>query len=221
MIKAFATDVDGTITDGKRHLYLRAIEGIRLLEKKGIPVILATGNVEPITKGLAVYVGTSGPIISENGGIISYNGKRELLANREKPDMAYAYVSAHLPVKKTDTDLWRLTEIALLMNSPVEKIRELLRDYEGVEVNTTGFAIHIYNSGINKGRALKEALSLLGIDLKDVAAIGDSENDIEMIERAGLGVAVENATSGLKKKADIVLTKGGGEGFLDFVRSLL
>ena len=40
---------------------------------------------------------------------------------------------------------------------------------------------------------------LYGVDIADTVAIGDSENDTEMIETAGVGVAMGNATDGDRK----------------------
>ena len=45
-------DIDGTITDGKKHLSTEAVQAVRRLEDAGIPVVLATGNVRPVTYGL-------------------------------------------------------------------------------------------------------------------------------------------------------------------------
>jgi hypothetical protein len=177
--------------------------------------------VEPITKGLSIYIGTTGPIISENGGVVSYRGERKLLADRKNPDKAFEYAARHLPIRKTDTDIWRVTEVAIFTDVPVEEVRRSLEDFEGVKVNTTGFAIHIYNSGISKGRGLEIACSLLGISIEETVSIGDSENDVEMIERSGLGVAVKNASEVVRESADIVLDKNNGEGILQLVRDLL
>ena len=43
--KLVAVDIDGTLTDGNKVLNLEAIEALRKLERAGIPVTLATGNV--------------------------------------------------------------------------------------------------------------------------------------------------------------------------------
>ncbi|MEM3486463.1 MAG: HAD hydrolase family protein, partial [Candidatus Methanomethyliaceae archaeon] len=61
MIRAVATDVDGTITNYKDELYLEAVTAIRNLEKAGIPVILCSGNALCVLKGLARYIGCTGP----------------------------------------------------------------------------------------------------------------------------------------------------------------
>ena len=55
-----------------------------------------------------------------------------------------------------------------------------------------------------KGSALIRLAEKLGIDRKNTLAAGDAENDISMIEAAGLGIAMCNAAEVVKKAADIV-----------------
>jgi len=57
---------------------------------------------------------------------------------------------------------------------------------------------------VSKGRAL-EALSLhLGISLSEVMAVGDGTNDITLLSRAGLAVAMDNAPDEVKAVADYI-----------------
>lgn len=56
----------------------------------------------------------------------------------------------------------------------------------------------------NKGRALKAVADYYGIIPRDIIAVGDSYNDLEMIRFAGLGVAVANAGEEVKKSAGFV-----------------
>lgn len=56
----------------------------------------------------------------------------------------------------------------------------------------------------NKGYSLEQIAKYYNIDLKETIAIGDNYNDMEMIEKAGLGVAVNNAVDDLKNIADYV-----------------
>lgn len=62
----------------------------------------------------------------------------------------------------------------------------------------------IVNCDVSKGNALKILCDYLSIDSKKSMAIGDSINDIEMLECAGYKVAVANACDELKKIADVV-----------------
>ncbi len=62
----------------------------------------------------------------------------------------------------------------------------------------------VVNNTVSKGNALKKLCDYLGIESDRAMAIGDSDNDIEMLKSSGYKVAVANATENLKKVADIV-----------------
>lgn len=85
------------------------------------------------------------------------------------------------------------------------KIDFYSKDFPELEVNSGAyFLTEIIDKKSNKGNAVKIIAEHYGIDLKDVIAIGDSSNDISMIEVAGLGVAVGDGNETLKRKADAV-----------------
>ena len=58
--------------------------------------------------------------------------------------------------------------------------------------------------GVDKGVGLLLATRVLGMEPSDTIAIGDSENDLEMLEAAGTAVAMGNAREGVKELADMV-----------------
>lgn len=64
--------------------------------------------------------------------------------------------------------------------------------------------MEIASNGMNKFQALNFLCRHYGFLMDEVAAIGDSENDLSMIRGAGLGMAVSNAASVLKSEADVV-----------------
>ena len=61
--------------------------------------------------------------------------------------------------------------------------------------------IEIMDKSVNKGRGLAALASGMGIAMNEVLAIGDGENDAEMIEEAGIGIAVGNASQKAKDAA--------------------
>ena len=69
-------------------------------------------------------------------------------------------------------------------------------------VRSTPFFLEVLNSNASKGLALKELSEHLGIQQSEVMAIGDAENDLSMIEFAGTGVAMGNASETVKSAAD-------------------
>lgn len=58
--------------------------------------------------------------------------------------------------------------------------------------------------GVDKGAAVKELAKHLGLDSSNVMALGDFDNDLSMIDYAGLGVAMGNASENVLRIADAV-----------------
>jgi len=56
----------------------------------------------------------------------------------------------------------------------------------------------------SKGLGMKYLANYLNIDLNDVIAFGDGDNDYEMIKDAGIGIAMGNATDKVKEVADYI-----------------
>jgi Cof subfamily protein (haloacid dehalogenase superfamily) len=105
----------------------------------------------------------------------------------------------------------------LLIIGPGEKLMALWADYdkqphESEVVRSEPTYLEILPAGVNKGAALSKVSEITGVPLSDMAAFGDSNNDVEMIEAAGLGVAVGNALDNLKAVADYVAAADNGLG---------
>ena len=63
-----------------------------------------------------------------------------------------------------------------------------------------------------KDEGLKTLAHYFGVDISEVIAIGDSQNDAGMLKCAGLGVAVQNAWDEAKKSADYITERTADEG---------
>lgn len=72
--------------------------------------------------------------------------------------------------------------------------------------------LEIVATGVNKGKALKRLTEILGIPRDETLAVGDGENDVEMIRAAGTGVAVADAHEAARDAADEVLASGADDG---------
>ena len=60
--------------------------------------------------------------------------------------------------------------------------------------------------GFSKGSGIRKVCELFGIPISDTIAFGDSVNDLDMLETAGIGVAMGNGTDAAKQAADYVTT---------------
>lgn len=79
-------------------------------------------------------------------------------------------------------------------------------------VQALGDMLEVLPPGQSKGRALKVLLKEFDIKESEVMALGDGENDIEMVKMAGIGVAMGNAHDSLKAVADHVTTTNDEDG---------
>lgn len=213
-VKAVAVDVDGTLTGPERQVSLAAVGALREVESSGVHVMLASGNVLPIAFGLSQYLGFKGPVIAENGGIVLCNQKVWVLGDPDRPREAYEYLRTRMDAPRLFTDQWRQTEVGLKGEVDYQKAKELLKG-KGVDVQTTGFAVHIMREGMNKFQGVKRACEILGIGVEEVAAFGDSDNDEMMVRECGFGVAVANALEGTKRVASYVSKAADGEGIIE------
>ena len=68
----------------------------------------------------------------------------------------------------------------------------------------TGNASDIVYRGVSKATGLSYVLRHYGLGFQDVIAVGDSNNDLELIQEAGVGIAMGNGSASLKRAADYV-----------------
>ena len=80
------------------------------------------------------------------------------------------------------------------------------------------FLLEVMPRGVSKGNTLHELSQLINIPLDNMMAFGDGNNDIEMLEFAGVGVALGNATPELKEVADHVTLTNNEDGPALFLR---
>ncbi|MDU5414364.1 MAG: HAD-IIB family hydrolase, partial [Clostridium perfringens] len=93
------------------------------------------------------------------------------------------------------------------------KAKEELKKYEDLEVvSSSPSNFEVMNKGTSKGRAVKVLADILNINREEIMCLGDSENDLSMIEFAGLGVAMGNAEEFLKEKADYITDTNENDG---------
>ena len=72
--------------------------------------------------------------------------------------------------------------------------------------------IEIMDRAVGKGTALLELGHRLGIHREEIMAVGDSENDLDMICKAGLGVAMSNGEEIVRAHADVITVSNDEDG---------
>lgn len=104
---------------------------------------------------------------------------------------------------RTDAEMF-----CVFFDSPenVERGKKLIEGLGGLRVSSSArYNIEIFSERCGKGASLLCLCDMLGVPRSRSLAAGDSLNDISMIEAAGLGVCVENASGEVKRASDRVI----------------
>lgn len=137
------------------------------------------------------------------------------LCMKEVPDIAkeyssYRYVTPRVIDSYTIVTKNPPTKI-LGLERDTDKVQEIIKALSakyGAELNVFGSNptfIEVVNNQVNKGKTLMEvAKKFWNIDPENIMAIGDADNDYDMIKLAGYGIAMGNATPKTQSVADFI-----------------
>ena len=94
-----------------------------------------------------------------------------------------------------------------------ETVRKFLVSNPSITTVCGGYNnLEFTRADANKGVGLRKLAEILGVNPDATMAIGDTENDLAIIEAAGIGVAMGNATDAVKARADYVTTTNTKDG---------
>lgn len=98
----------------------------------------------------------------------------------------------------------------------LEYIRQNLPQFNVMNHNNR--ALEIVPAGFSKATAILKLCRITGMDPTDTFAVGDGNNDIEMLDLAGHGIAMGNANDNAKKHADYVTTDVNEDGIFNAMK---
>ena len=221
-MKCIALDFDGTLTEEDNKINLEAIWAASMIKRMGIQVILVSGRSSQEMFFLAKHTGLSPYVVGENGGTIQTSpSTMELLADKEKPSMAFEYLSKNLDnVELLDT-FPRHTEIVMQRTFDIEAGKKLLKERNmDVDLVDSKYSFHITEKNINKSVGFKKIIDELGLKAEDCIAIGDSETDVPLFEMCGYSIAVQNASESVKESATYVTKSSRGKGAVEAMKHI-
>ena len=137
-----------------------------------------------------------------------------IISEHETPELAYYRQHIHLPFRLV-SDIpsalakapYKLIAIHLTDHARLERLQaQVLSLTQGriTAVFSNDRYLEFYPADSGKGNAVLDLCQYLHIPVENSAAIGDENNDISMIEAAGLGCAMANAKDCVKAVADFV-----------------
>jgi phosphoglycolate phosphatase (TIGR01487 family) len=224
-LKAFACDIDKTLTNDQMLLDLYAVETIRCLEAAGLPVILVTARDYMTAWTLSVFMGACGMVAAENGAVLVSNliGGQPPLAlgdiGKVKHGLSVLQEAYGDQVVIYPTP-GRLCSAVVQRTFDVAEGNVLLAK-AGARLLDSSLAYHLVDAETGKGRGVEEAARQLGVEPENVVVIGDNFNDLEMFAAGGYSIAVGNAPQAVKDQVDYACSAQFGEGFREGVKHAL
>jgi len=109
--------------------------------------------------------------------------------------------------------------VAIHQESIIRNVMPILKNHIDANVFTSGrlynieyWFLEVLQSGASKATAVEHLAKLHNIDKKEIMAIGDNFNDLEMMEYAHLSIAMNNAPDEVKAVADFVTESNNDDG---------
>lgn len=124
-------------------------------------------------------------------------------------------------------DFLTFAPIKILMSVQPEELPAVQKQIAGflpeslTVVQTAAFYLEIIPKVINKGQGIRDICGVLGFAPAEVVSFGDAENDIPMLQAAGMGVAMGNAQDAVKAAADMVTLSNNDDGIAAALEKLL
>ena len=126
----------------------------------------------------------------------------------------------HIKTAKQWEDVFRIEENEIIKcditdsdSEKIQKIKSELKKIDYIQVLGAGeHSVEVTHKSVSKGSAVKYLAQRYKIKKEEIMTIGDNENDIEMIEFGGLGVAMGNAIDMLKDRADYIAATNDEDG---------
>ncbi|HKK26280.1 MAG TPA: HAD hydrolase family protein [Gracilimonas sp.] len=243
MIKLFITDLDGCMAHPFISPNWEAVTEIRELVLKGrndkaIPsMTICSGRPFPYVEAVGQWLGIEKPMLFESGAGIyditinkitwnpHFNEEAKKAVDEIKEWLANTLIKNY---EGTYPEFAKYTDAGLVNPDP-SKIammhQEVLNYMDGkypmFEVHATDVSVNIILKKANKGHGIKLLCDQLGLDLDEVAYIGDSSGDLPGLTIVGRSYAPVNAKKFVRDKVDLVTketTVGVLEAYQDIIR---
>jgi hydroxymethylpyrimidine pyrophosphatase-like HAD family hydrolase len=214
-LSVLALDYDGTVARDDR-LDPSVREAITEARRRGIKVMVVTGRTVNELRRVAGELDFADGVVAENGAIVHFpdGGLTAPLAPPLPPAFAAGLRERGIPFTAgeclVDADA-----------SAAPRMLEVIRELElPIVLVFNRSRVMALTQGISKATGLSAALEMLRASPRNAVAVGDAENDHELLRLAEVGAAVEWGSASLRAAADIVINGSDPSAVGDFIRSL-
>ncbi len=205
-LTALALDLDGTLTCDD-NVSDETRQALRAARTGGLSLILVSGrtgeDLRDSFPGLTDYFDA---VVTDNGGMVHVGPLGRRLGRRIDDRLCAALDEAGIAYERGECLLSCDAQHAAT-------IAQLIGDLGlHLQVFRNRSRLMVMSPGVTKANGLLAALHRLGLSRHNLVAVGDAENDLDMLTTAELSVAVANAVGSVKEMADVVLDEENGRG---------
>lgn len=94
--------------------------------------------------------------------------------------------------------------IVVNSNSDIDYMQEVLSPYFEIQKHQAGNSFDLTLKGESKAKGIEQLVEILNQEMNKTVAFGDGRNDVEMLQRTGLGIAMGNAAIEAKEVANYI-----------------
>ena len=243
--KALLLDIDGTIVQIKKN-GMNSLPSKKILTyikkaSKKINICFSTGRAYSSVLPLIDYLGIKGPSIICNGAQIinsetkkiiiekSINKDNAKIIFKKMGDIPFYINTGTRDIKyKKGTDPKKVLSIFTKAEiSIIKKIEKFLSEIPNISYHRypcwqkKQSGIFISNSLANKEDGLSDIVKILNLKNDEIIGVGDGYNDLQMIKKCGLKIAMANAVPELKLIADYIAPSVDDEGVVDIIKKYI
>jgi hydroxymethylpyrimidine pyrophosphatase-like HAD family hydrolase len=211
-LSVLALDYDGTIaTSGVLNNSVRT--ALREVRRTGVNLILVTGRRIAELQRLVGNLDLFEAIVAENGAVVAYpsTGRSTLIGQPPPPYFLQELRNRGIPAEAGEC----VVEAAA---AEAGRILAVIRELElPLVIAFNRGRLMVLPTATSKATGLGEALRTLRLSAHNALAIGDAENDHDLLAACEVGVAVHWGSPVLQLSADLVLDGTGPEDVADYI----
>ena len=241
------TDLDRTLLKTDKSISNYTISILKQCKEKGMNIIVASArplrNIDEYNKliGFDALVVSNGARIIKNNNIIEYKipfnsgskilellNDNELQITVETGDEAYSNVKLEYFQTTVTQDLLDVLKnkgsLKMVVAIKDENTNNLVKTKLDEEVYSTianNSVIQIMSKKATKWSGVEKILKLSNIDSSKCIYFGDDFDDIEPIEKCGIGVAMQNALDECKKVSNYICKSNDEDGVAHFIEEFI
>lgn len=239
--KVLALDLDETVLTPNKEISEKNRMWITRAAEAGVVVVLTTGRglqrVEQVRKELdlesPMVLANGAEVWSKPGELVKryYIGQKDIRMLHalaiESGGKFWGYNDTdHIKMEDWTDDTFETNFFKFGISHKdvqiVQQLRDELKKWETINVTwSSNWIVEISLAGVSKATGIQRLCDYLGIEMADVMAIGDNQNDLELIQSAGLGVAMGNAENVLKRAADQITRTNEEDGVANAIQNYL